>query len=231
MTPTVLCLSMLATPFAPAEPWPAVWEVWDAAVTDQPIGRIWIEQVVTGDQRACVERWALATSKKAPASLQDKKLEFKPTVDERPADLAAFVARAGLRLEADLARFDRTVTAIEDGACDAVAADAVCTWAAPPERSAKPGAQTWALGTTRVRYGEQVYGFGWKTPGADGAAVERWVFDDPAGLARAKMDHTWMATGSGADAASFRACACEELADNNVPGVARAYEVREVAVP
>jgi hypothetical protein len=227
---TVLCLSMLATPFAPAEPWPAVWEVWDAAVTDKPVGRVWIEQVVVGERRSCVERWALASSRKSPASLQDRKLELKPTVDERPADLAAFVTRAALRLDADLARFDRTVTAIEDGACDAVPLDAPCTWASPPERVARPGPQTWAPGTTRVRYGEQVYGFLWKTVEGD-AAVERWVFDDPSGLARARMEHTWMATGSASGAAGFRTCACQELADNNVPGVARAYEVREVAVP
>lgn len=230
MNPTVLCLSMLATPFAPADPWPAVWEVWDASVTDRPIGRIWIEQLVAGESRSCVERWALASSRKAPASLQDRKLEFKPTVDDRPADVAAFVARSALRLDAEVARFDRTVVRIEDGACDAVAGGPVCTWAAPPARPARSGPQTWAEGTTRVRYGEQVYGFLWKTT-EDGATVERWVFDDPAGLARAKLDHTWMATGSAAEASGFRACACEELADNNVPGIARAYEVREVAVP
>lgn len=231
MPSTVLCLSMLATPFAPAQPWPAVWEVWDGAVEDHPVGRVWIEQLGEGADRRCVERWALATSKKAPASLLDRKLELKPTRDERPVDLAAFVERARLRLQADeLARFDRTVTAIVDGACDAVPAEAACTWGAPPVLAGKAPPQTWAPGTTRVRYGEQVYGLLWKAPEGAGF-VERWVFDDPTGLTRAKLDHTWMATGSAADAEGFRSCACRELAENNVPGVPRAYEVHEVVAP
>lgn len=229
MTPTVACLSMLTMPLAPAEPWPAVFEVWDVDTAEQPVGRVWVEQQVTDGTRRCVEHWALATSKKRPASLQDRKLELKPTRDGRPVHLDAFLDHTRLRIAAgDLLLVDREVTAIVDGACDALGEAPSCSWGPPPAPPTPSFTGTWAPGTTRVRYGELVYGLMWKRAEGDGAR-ETWVFDDPAGLQRAKMSYTWMQTGCCADDPGFLACACSELGENNVDGVARAYEVKESA--
>ncbi len=228
MTPTVMCLSMLAMPLAPADPWPAVFEVWDAAVAERAVGRVWIQPETGEAGAACVEHWALATSKKEPASLQDKKLELKPTRDLPPVDAAAFATDSHQRLDArELLVVERRVVAVADGACPSAEALGACTWSAPPEAPTADFAGTWASGTTRVRYGELAYGFLWKRPREGGGADESWVFDDPSGLLHSKLTYTWMQTGSADQADAFHTCACRELNENNVPGVARRYEVIE----